>query len=74
MGSLVPLTRRTQLAPRSKHLPPHPTAPRQLDLVLDDVRLRGMTPAERQAVLRSLARLLLEAGGVGIWEVGDDNA
>jgi hypothetical protein len=25
-------------------------------------------------VLRSLARLLLEAGGVGMWEVGDDNA
>jgi len=33
-----------------------------------------MTPAERQAVLRSLAGLLLEAGGVGMWEVGDDNA
>src|SRR5204863_5845507 len=36
------------------------TAPRQLDLVLDDVRLRAMTPAERQAVLRAMARLLLE--------------
>ena len=72
MGSLVPLTRRTQLAPRSEHLPA--TAPRQLDLVLDDVRLRGMTPAERQAALRSLARLLLEASGVAPREVGDDHA
>jgi hypothetical protein len=50
------------------------TAPRQLDLVLDDVRLRAMTPAERQAVLRAMARLLLEAGGVATREVSDDNA
>jgi hypothetical protein len=49
-------------------------APRQLDLVLDDVRFRAMTPAERQAVLRAMARLLLEAGGVATREVGDDNA
>src|SRR5260221_260849 len=47
MGSLVPLARRTQLVPRPEGTPP--TAPRQLDLVLDDVRLRGMTPPERQA-------------------------
>jgi hypothetical protein len=72
MGSLVPLARRTQLALRSELTPPN--APRQLDLVLDDVRLRGMTPAERRAVLRSLARLLLEAGGVARQEVGDDHA
>jgi hypothetical protein len=72
MGSLVPLTRRTQLAPRSEHLPL--TAPRQLDLVLDDVRLRGMTAAERQAALGSLARLLVEASGIVMREVGDDHA
>jgi hypothetical protein len=46
----------------------------QLDLVLDDVRLRGMTAAERQAALRAIARLLLEAGGAASEEVGDDNA
>jgi len=72
MGSLVPLARRTQLVLRPECTPP--TAPRQLDLVLDDVRLRGMTPAERQAVLRSLARLLLEASGVATREAGDDLA
>ena len=70
MGALLPLARRTELACRHTAL----TAPRQLDLVLDDVRLRGMTPAERQAVLRALARLLLEAGGIATREVGDDNA
>ena len=46
----------------------------QLDLVLDDVRLRGMTPTERQTVLRTLARLLLEAGGISMREANDDHA
>jgi hypothetical protein len=72
MGSLVPHTQKTELAPR-----PHRrtrTAPIQLDLVLDDERLRGMTPAEHQAALRTLARLLLEAGGVAAPEVDDDHA
>jgi hypothetical protein len=49
-------------------------APRQLDLVLDDERFRAMTPTERRAVLRAMARLLLEAGGVATPEVSDDNA
>lgn len=72
MGSLVQLTRRTGLAPR----PDQRTrmVPLQLDLVLDDVRLLGMTVVERQAALRALARLLLEASGVAMLEVGDDNA
>jgi len=72
MESLVQLRHRTGLAPT-----PHrgtQTVPHQLALVFDDVRLRGMTPAERQAVLKMLARLLLEARGVATREVGDDNA
>ena len=72
MGSLVPLTRRTDLAPRPEHL--SPKAPRQLDLVLDDARLQSMTAAERQVVLRSLARLMLEANGIATGEVCDDHA
>jgi hypothetical protein len=72
MGSLVQLTRRTGLARRPHH--GARMAPLQLDLVLDDLRLRGITLAERQAALRVLARLLLEAGGVATREVGDDNA
>ena len=71
MGSLLPLARRTELVPR---LDRPPTAPRQLDLVLDDVRLRGMTPAERQAALMSLAHLLLEGSGIAPQEVDDDLA
>jgi len=71
MRSLV-LTQRMELAPRRKHTPP--TAARQLDLVLDDVRLRGMTSGERQAALRSLAHLLLEASGIATQEAGDDHA
>ena len=70
MEAGLPLARRMELAFRHTAL----TAPRQLDLVLDDVRFRAMTPAERQAVLRAMARLLLEAGGVAMREVSDDNA
>lgn len=62
--------RRTELACRHTAV----RAPRQLDLVLDDVRLQAMTSAERQAVLRAMARLLLEAGGIATREVSDDNA
>ena len=71
MGSLVPLARRMQLAPKSDCGPR--TAPRQLDLVLDNARLRSMTSVERQAAVLSLAHLMLEAGGVAVQEVGDDN-
>jgi hypothetical protein len=70
MEAQLPLTRRTELARRHTLL----TAARQLDLILDDVRFRAITPAERQAVLRAIARLLLEAGGVAMREVSDDNA
>ena len=66
MEARLPLARRTELACRHTAL----TTPRQLDLVLDDVRFRAMTPAERRAVLR----ILLEAGGVATREVSDDNA
>ena len=70
MEAQLPLARRTELAWR--HTPP--TAPCQLNLILDDVRFRTMTPVERQVVLRAMARLLLEASGVATPEVSDDNA
>jgi hypothetical protein len=50
------------------------TVPLQLDLVLDDARLRGMTATERRDALKALAPLLLEAGGVVTREGSDDNA
>jgi hypothetical protein len=70
MGSLIPLARRTQLALRREV--PLSTASRQLDLVLDDARLRGMTREERSQALRSLAHLLIEACGMAMQEAGDD--
>ena len=70
MGTLVPLERRTQLALKAEKLPPK--ARRELDLVLDDTRLRGMASPERQAVLRAMARLMLEASGLAMREVGND--
>ena len=44
----------------------------QLKLIFEDARLLDMTPAERQAALRTLASLLLEAAGAPIRELGDD--
>jgi hypothetical protein len=70
MAVRLPLAPRTELAWRRTAL----GAPRQFDLVLDDVRFRAMTPAERRAVLRAMARLLLEASGAAMREIGDDNA
>ena len=53
MEAQLRLARRTELARRLGH---HlPTAPRQLDLILDDTRVRGMTLVERQAVLSARA-------------------
>jgi hypothetical protein len=73
MVAQLRLARRTEVARRLKHS--LPALPRQLDLILDDTRFRGMTLVERQAVLRALARLLLEASGVvATREVSDDNA
>lgn len=72
MGSLVPLARRRQLVP-TRHYG-IPTRLQQLDLAFDDVRVRGMTIAERHALVTALARLLLEAAGVAMREFGDDNA
>jgi hypothetical protein len=72
MAAQLRLARRTELARRLGHS--LPAGPRQLDLILDDTRFRGMTLVERQAVLRALAQLLLEASGTAKREGSDDNA
>ncbi|SEF06513.1 hypothetical protein SAMN05519104_8223 [Rhizobiales bacterium GAS188] len=46
--------------------------PRQLSMALDPVELRGISAAERRAVIARLARLLMEAAGVEIEEACDD--
>ena len=70
MGSLIPFRHSTQLALRRPL--PLTTATRQLDLVLDDARLRGMKSTERHAALQALAQLLLEAADATVREAGDD--
>ncbi len=72
MGSLLPLARASELAWKPRHVLQAP--PRQLDLVLDDVRLQGVTAAQRRAALQALAQLLLQASGAVVTEAGDDNA
>jgi hypothetical protein len=57
---------------RKHPVPALSTAPRQLTMVLDSARLRGMSLAERGAVLARLTGLLLEAAGVAVREHDDD--
>ena len=56
--------------------PFYPTAstkpPRQLAIALDRPVLNGMTCSDRNAAVRRLARLLMEAAGVDPKEIGDD--
>ena len=68
MGSLLPLARASELVSR-----PRLTPPRQLDLVLDDVRLQSVTAAQRQAILKAMAQLLIDASGAVTAEAGDDD-
>jgi hypothetical protein len=51
---------------------PRYTGLRQLSLVLDSVRIRGMSPSERRAALDRLVDLLLEAAGAVVPEHDDD--
>lgn len=71
MGSLIPFTRSRAIALRRPL--PLATTSRQRDLVLDDERMRGMTPTERRTAVQALAQVLLEAVGVAIREDGDEH-
>jgi hypothetical protein len=64
-------TRRNALVPVTRGRPP--AAPRQLDLALDDARLRGLSATERRSASQALAHLLLEASGVALEEVGHEH-
>jgi hypothetical protein len=46
--------------------------PRQLVISLARPVLNGMTPTDRNAAVRRLARLLMEAAGMDPEEIGDD--
>jgi hypothetical protein len=45
----------------------------QLTMVLDSARLRGMKTADREAAIRRLARLLIEAAGIAATEGSADD-
>ena len=55
---------------------PRPTPPsvdpRQLNIPLDSVKLRGISSSDRRTALARLARLLSEAAGVAEKERDDD--
>lgn len=46
--------------------------PRQFAMPLDRPALSGMTSADRNTVIRRLARILVEAAGTKPEEIGDD--
>ena len=49
-----------------------PPSPKQLLMLLDSTRLRGMTPLDRQHAVTRLALLLTEAAGGADAEESDD--
>ena len=49
-----------------------PTRRRQLAMSLDRPTLNGMTSTDRNAAVRRLALLLMQAAGVDAEEIGDD--
>lgn len=48
------------------------TAPRQLSMMFDTAKLRGLTPPERTVIIVRLARVLLEAAGIPVGEQDDE--
>ena len=72
MGTQLTLARRTELATRQRST--GLMSVRQLELGIDDARLRGMTPEQRREALMALAQLLLEANGTVTAEIGHDDA
>jgi hypothetical protein len=47
-------------------------AARQLSMVFDAAKLRGLTPPERTVIIVRLARVLLEAAGIPVREQDDE--
>jgi len=46
--------------------------PRQLSIVFDSIRLRGMSASERTKTIMCLANVLMQAAGVATGERDDD--
>ena len=52
--------------------PARPSSPKQMQMQFDSMRLRGMTPHDRQQVVTRLAILLAEAAGAATAEEHND--
>jgi hypothetical protein len=52
--------------------PTRPSTPKQLQMQFDSMRLRGMSPLDRQQIVTRLATLLTEAAGAAEPEGSDD--
>jgi hypothetical protein len=60
-------------SPKSVPATPVPSVvPRQLSIVFDSIRLRGMSASERTKTIVCLANLLMRAAGVAMGERDDD--
>lgn len=54
------------------HKAPVPTASRQMRLLFDNIKLDGLTPAERDKIILALAQILMQAAGLSVEELDDD--
>jgi hypothetical protein len=45
---------------------------RQMNLILDNSRLIGLAPAERDKVISALAQILMQGAGLSVEELEDD--
>jgi hypothetical protein len=60
-------------SPKPVPIMPAPSVvPRQLNIVFDSVRLRGMNTSDRAKAVAYLATLLMQAAGVATRERNDD--
>ena len=56
----------------NKHDAPAPTAGRQMSLVFEPPRVDGMSEAERMKAVITLAQILMQAAGLVVEELSDD--
>jgi hypothetical protein len=50
---------------------PAMTSSRQMRLLFDNIRLDGLTPAERNKIISALAQILMQAAGLSVEELDD---
>lgn len=55
-----------------QHNVPAPTSGRQMSLIFEPRRVDGMSDAERAKTVLTLAQILMQAAGLVVEELGDD--